>query len=364
MKKLFFILSILLSVQGVYAYRTVKGRVVSKDGAPVYLANITLQGTKYNTATDNDGFFILDSIPEGAYQLIVFAFGYEQINRGIDFKNRDLDISIELSSIVKNLKEFEIKEERLNGFGIGYMNSVEGTAIYASKKNEVIYLEDIAGNKATNNSRQVYAKVSGLTIWESDGAGLQLGVGGRGLNPNRTTNFNTRQNGYDISADALGYPESYYTPPIEALERIEVIRGAASLQYGTQFGGVLNFKLKKGPRKKPIELTARQTAGSFGLLNSFVSVGGTKGTVNYYAFGQKKLGNGWRPNSKFNAATAHFNVNKQFTEKLNVGVEYTYMSYLAQQAGGLTDKQFDENARQSIRERNWFNVNWNLGAVL
>ena len=38
---------------------------------------------------------------------------------------------------------------------------------------------------------------------------------------------------------ALGYPESYYTPPFEALKSIEIIRGSAALQFGTQFGGLL-----------------------------------------------------------------------------------------------------------------------------
>ena len=89
------------------------------------------------------------------------------------------------------------------------------------------------------------ASVAGLNIYQNDDAGLQLNIGGRGLNPNRTSNFNVRQNGYDISADALGYPESYYTPPSESLEEIQIIRGAASLQYGTQFGGLINFKMKK-----------------------------------------------------------------------------------------------------------------------
>ena len=64
------------------------------------------------------------------------------------------------------------------------------------------------------------------------------------IDPNRTSNFNTRQNGYDISADVLGYPESYYTPASEALSEIQIVRGAASLQYGTQFGGLVNFKMK------------------------------------------------------------------------------------------------------------------------
>ena len=43
----------------------------------------------------------------------------------------------------------------------------------------------------------------GLNIFQNDDAGLQLNIGGRGLDPNRTSNFNTRQNGYDISAATL-----------------------------------------------------------------------------------------------------------------------------------------------------------------
>ena len=102
-----------------------------------------------------------------------------------------------------------------------------------------------------------------LNVWESDGAGIQLGIGARGLSPNRTSNFNTRQNGYDISADALGYPESYYTPLADGLEKIEIIRGAAALQFGTQFGGVINFIMKSpyASEEKPIRLLSKNTLG-------------------------------------------------------------------------------------------------------
>ena len=101
-----------------------------------------------------------------------------------------------------------------------------------------------------------------LNIFDNGDAGLQLNVGGRGLDPNRTAHFNTRQNGYDISADPLGYPESYYTPPAEALSQIQIVRGAASLQYGPQFGGLVNFVFNPPNKEKNLELVSRQTAGS------------------------------------------------------------------------------------------------------
>ena len=250
-----------------------------------------------------------------------------------------------------------------NNFGVTRLNQIEGTAIFAGKKNEVILLNETAANLSTNSARQIYNKVAGLNIWESDGSGIQLGIGGRGLNPNRVSNFNTRQNGYDISADALGYPESYYTPPAEALERIEVVRGAASLQYGTQFGGFINFKFKEAPQNKAFSVEAKQTAASYGFYNTFIGVAGNKKGWSYYTFYQYKVGEGWRKNSGFNAHVAHASVSYSHKEKLKVTAEYTFMDYLAQQAGGLTDNQFKKDARQSLRSRNWFKVNWNLFAI-
>ena len=97
------------------------------------------------------------------------------------------------------LKQVVITDKKKGNFG--HLNQVDGMKIAAGKKSEVIDVEQLTVNKATNNTRQVYAKVAGLNIFENDGAGLQLSIGGRGLDPNRTSNFNVRQNGYDITIE-------------------------------------------------------------------------------------------------------------------------------------------------------------------
>jgi Fe(3+) dicitrate transport protein len=256
------------------------------------------------------------------------------------------------------LKELEIIDKKRGNFG--HLNQVDGMKITAGKKSEVINVEMMTVNKATNNTRQVYAKVAGLNIFENDGSGLQLSIGGRGLDPNRTSNFNVRQNGYDISADALGYPESYYTPPTEALSKIEIIKGAASLQYGTQFGGLLNFEIKQPGADKALSIESRQTAGSWGFLGSFNSISGTTGKLSYYAFAHYKRGNGWRPNSKFESFNGYADLHYHFNDKHMLGLEYTRLQYLAQQPGGLDDNMFAADPTQSNRARNWFAVQWNL----
>lgn len=257
------------------------------------------------------------------------------------------------------LQEVLVRDKHNGNFG--HLNQVDGMKLTAGKKSEVIYTEQLTVNKATNNARQVFAKVTGLNIFENDGSGLQLSIGGRGLDPNRTSNFNVRQNGYDISADALGYPESYYTPPTEALKRIEIIKGAASLQYGTQFGGLLNFEMQQpGDATKPFSLESRQTVGSWGFFNSYNSMSGTKGKLSYFGYVQYKRGDGWRPNSQFESLNAYADVHYQLNEKHMLGVEYTRLQYLAQQPGGLDDNMFAQDPRQSNRPRNWFAVSWNL----
>ncbi|WP_051203254.1 TonB-dependent receptor [Hugenholtzia roseola] len=343
---------------------TLQGSVLDADNEPLIGATVLIKNTSFKQITDTKGNFFFKDLPQGDYTLLAFAFGKATQERdfSITAPNQQLTLALTLTDLAQNLDAVEIQEQREATFGITQLKAIENFGIYEGKKTEVVVLEDLNGNFATNNPRQVYAKVTGLNIWESDGAGLQLGIGGRGLSPNRTSNFNVRQNGYDISADALGYPESYYTPPIEALERIEVIRGAASLQYGTQFGGLVNFRFKRGNENKKVELISRQSIGSWGFFNSFNSLGGTvaKGKLNYYTYAQYKRGNGYRENSEFEYYNFYGSFDFQATEKLNLKLDLTKMHYLAQQAGGLTDRMFADNPRQSIRARNWFLVDWNL----
>ncbi|NBC83269.1 MAG: TonB-dependent receptor [Bacteroidetes bacterium] len=342
---------------------SVTGKIIDqKTGKGLEETFIKVENRSKQLITNSNGYFSIHHLKPGIHKITIFAFGYEVVVREIEVQSEDIDVNIEMNELEEQLAEIFVEKSRQDKFGMAHLRSVEGMSIYASRKNEVVLLDNINANKATNNSRQIYARVPGLNIWESDAAGLQLGIGGRGLSPKRTSNFNTRQNGYDISADAMGYPESYYTPPAEALEKIEIVRGAASLQYGTQFGGMVNFDLRDGPADKKMELTSRQSVGSYGLFNSYNSLGGTVGNLNYYTCYHHKQGNGWRPNTSFGSNTAFINLGYTFSENLSIGIDFTFMDYQSQQPGGLTDDEFREDPSQSNRERNWFKVTWNLPA--
>ncbi|HEU4608601.1 MAG TPA: TonB-dependent receptor plug domain-containing protein, partial [Chitinophagaceae bacterium] len=113
--------------------------------------------------------------------------------------------------------------------GVGHMMEVKDGIIYAGKKNEVIITDSLDANKAINNTRQILGRIPGLNIVETESSGFTAnGIATRGLNPTQSIEMNTRQNGYNISADIYGYNEAYYVPPMEAVSRIEMLRGAAS----------------------------------------------------------------------------------------------------------------------------------------
>lgn len=243
------------------------------------------------------------------------------------------------------------------------MHEIQNNAIFSGKKNEVIRLANINGNLSTNNAREVFSKVPGVSIWENEGSGIQLNIGVRGLSPNRSWELNTRQNGYDISSDVFGYPEAYYNPPMEAVEEIQLVRGGASLQYGSQFGGMINYVLKR-ETDKPFSFESQNTVGSYGLMSSYNAIGGTKNKFSYYIYNHSRSGNGWRENSGYEVRNSHAYFAYQFNTNTKLSLEYTNMDYEMQQAGGLTDAQFKNNPRQSLRERNWFGTPWNLAALV
>ncbi|WP_221391347.1 TonB-dependent receptor domain-containing protein [Dyadobacter sp. NIV53] len=356
-----FIFACLFSVTA-FAQFSLSGKIISRHDTSGVSGSTVYLNKNLSVITDEEGLFTFPDLPNGTYHLQTDYNGYKSQKHKILIAGSNVYTVVQVETMDGTLEEITVKEKQTD-FGFSRLRGVENLGIYEGKKSEVITPEQLVANLSTNNARQIYSRVAGLNIWENEGGGLQLSIGGRGLDPNRTSNFNVRQNGYDISADALGYPESYYTPPVEAVEKIQIVRGAASLQYGTQFGGLINFIMRKPVQNKNIEVAARQTAGSFGFYNALTSVSGTVGKLSYYSFFQYKKANGWRKNSHFDSYTFYTDLDYQLTEKTSVGLDVTHMHYLSQQPGGLSDAMFKENPRQTNRERNWFQVGWNLFAL-
>ncbi len=245
------------------------------------------------------------------------------------------------------------------------MPEIVGTNIYAGKKNALIVLDNVQGNVVTNTMRQVLAKVPGIHIWESDPSGIQIGIAARGLSPNRSWEFNIRQNGYDIAADPFGYPEAYYNPQLQAVQRIEVVRGQGALQYGPQFGGLINYILRNGSEiTKKFQFETQQTAGSNGLFNTYNAIGGKTNKLHYYGFFDHRQGDGYRQNSRFYTNGGFGTVTYYLSPKFSLTAELMRSNIRSQQPGGLTDSMVYADTKKSFRSRNWFDITWTSPALI
>ena len=109
-----------------------------------------------------------------------------------------------------------------------------------------------------------------------------------------------------------------------------------------------------------LEVQTQNTVGSNNLYTNFTSLSGTKNKLSYYAFFNYKRGDGFRDNSEFESRNTYFKSIYKPSEKTEISAELTYLSYLAQQAGGLNDVMFNNKPYQSNRSRNWFAIDWLL----
>lgn len=259
----------------------------------------------------------------------------------------------------------QLGEIKIVGFksmnGIGHFNEVHRSVIYAGKKTEVIEVDSIDANKAINNTRQILGRVPGLNIVESETGGFVAnGIGVRGLNPSQSLEMNVRQNGYNVAADVYGYNETYYLPPMEAVARVEIVKGASSIQFGSQIGGMINYILKEGSDNTPFSYSTMQTIGSDGLFNSYHAAGGTVKKLNYFAFLNYRTLNGWRPNSAQQQLTGYGKMSYQLNDKITFALEYSLLRNKIKMPGGLTDDQFKADTKSSVRSRNWLKSPWNV----
>jgi Fe(3+) dicitrate transport protein len=178
-----------------------------------------------------------------------------------------------------------------------FLPPVAGTMIYSGKKTSVIDLDSLPPI-TNNNYRQALAKTPGLYLSEESTPLVSIGY--RGLNPDRVQFTQVLRDGIPIHADQFGYPEAYFTPPLDTVDRIEFLRGGASLLYGPQPGGALNYVTHRPQTSKPFGFGSNQTFGSNQYYSTFNYVDGTSGRLGYYGYYNHRQSDGFRErNSDF-----------------------------------------------------------------
>jgi Fe(3+) dicitrate transport protein len=91
-------------------------------------------------------------------------------------------------------------------------------------------------------------QVSGVFVREEEGLGLRPNIGIRGLNPTRSTTVLLLEDGVPFSLAPYGDNGSYYAPPVDRLDGVEVLKGSGQIAYGPRtIGGVINLLSPRPP---------------------------------------------------------------------------------------------------------------------
>lgn len=241
--------------------------------------------------------------------------------------------------------------------------AISGTYIFDGKKSEVISLKTLDANITDKTGRQIFAKVPSVFVYDMDGAGNQMNISTRGLDPHRGWEFNIRKDGVITNSDMYAYPASHYSIPMESVERIELVRGTGSLQFGAQFGGMLNYVSKQADTSKKLGFESYNTIGSFNLLSSYNAIHGKLGKWKYYAYFAKKSRDGYRKNEHTDYEAQGVQLCYELNANLTLRADWARSYYLYRIPGPLTDAQFQTDPTQSTRSRNYFSPTINIPSL-
>jgi Fe(3+) dicitrate transport protein len=124
------------------------------------------------------------------------------------------------------------------------------------------------------SGNEIFKNVSGINIVEEEGAGLRTNIGIRGLDPDRSRTILMLEDGIPVALAPYGEPEMYYTPSIDRMSSIEIVKGSGSILFGPQtIGGVINYITPDPPSNSMLKLNLR--SGSGGLVTGQMLYGTT-----------------------------------------------------------------------------------------
>jgi len=209
---------------------TLRGEVIeSETGDPIPGAAIIVEEIEHGTAADSNGRFELDNLPVGNYTLTIQAVGFSTVNRTINHPE-DGFITIELQQDI-----FQSEDVIVTSSPLG--RSIRYQPAQALNK-------EALQQKAAPSLGEILDGNPGVSTRSFGSAPARPVI--RGLDGNRVLVLQNGERMGDLSGTAVDHAVSL--DPL-SMDRVEVIRGPASLLYGSSaIGGVVNMFSNDMPR--------------------------------------------------------------------------------------------------------------------
>ncbi len=320
--------------QAVEKTNVLDGRVLSEGKGVPYVA-VYLYNTSIGAITDENGYFELPVGTGDDFKIGVQGLGYKTVFlevKGVELLN-DLIINIEPDVLL-------LKQVVVSGSRVGILRYLPGSVSIVGET-QLESGQPLSGNEILRN-------IAGVHVVEEEGAGLRANIGIRGLDPDRSRNVLMLEDGVPLALAPYGEPEMYFTPNIDRMSGMEVLKGNGSILFGPQtIGGVINYLTPDTPKEQQGRLSVK--GGEFGFLNAQLQYGNTiKNTGFHVSISRKQaenLGLTRFSLTDFNTKLqSGFSPVSQLVLKLGVYEENSNSTYV-----GLTQQLFDSGDNDFLR---------------
>lgn len=325
-----------------------EGRVLDSLGRAVPGAIVSLQAPGADDGprarTDADGRFAFEGLAESSYVLTASARGHAAVTHHVSIPAPDGLLELRLPAhhfrehvtvVATRLIETEEDQRRIPG-------SVD------------VLGADVLRTSRVFNLNEALAKVPGLIPRDEEGFALRPNIGLRGLNPTRSSKVLLLEDGVPVTYAPYGDNASYYHPPVERFEAIEVLKGSGQIRYGpSTIAGVINYLTPDPPERWTGQ--ASLTGGSREYVDGRGRMGGTWGRTGLLLDATRKQGDGSRENvhSELTDANLKALVNLGATHTLTLKGGY-YGEDSNNTYSGLREDEYRADPRQNPFRNDFF----------
>jgi Fe(3+) dicitrate transport protein len=328
---------------------SISGRVIDQTGAVVRSATVKLWeqtiGLQRLNQTDAEGAFRFDQLPAGEYYLTVTQDGFADQSRLITLaSNTNHHFEVVLSAR-------PIAEEVL----VLGSHIADTPETVKQIPGSVAFLDKTTLETArVFNFAEALRKVPGVHVRDDEGFGTRPHIAIRGVNPTRSTKVLLLEDGIPLTYAPYGDNASYYHPPIDRFENIEVVKGSGQILYGpVTVSGVVNYITPTPPEKSSGSLTL--IGGNHDYFNGHLSYGGTWNGTGVLVDYMRKQGEGARENIRSGINDVNFKLVSALGTKHALTIKGSYYGENSNVTySGLREDEYRLNPRQNPFRNDFF----------
>jgi len=312
------------------------GKVSSLEGETIPFANVVVLGTVKGAYTKIDGTFQIYDLPDGEYIVKVSAVGYKTFTKNVQVVNGQLsELELIFEEIGVEMPQITVIASKDRVF-----SRVPGSVTYIDAK-EIKTVNPLSGNEVLRRS-------PGVHVVDEEGVGMRANIGIRGLDPDRSRNILVLEDGVPVALSPYGEPEMYYTPAMDRMAGVEILKGSGQILFGPQtIGGVVNYITANPPQEEEGSIYIQ--GGQGGFFSGMVNYGNTFGNTGIQANLLKKRADNVGPTefdiTDFNTKFL-FNINPKSELGLKLGIynETSNSTYI-----GINQVMFDRGGEDFTR---------------